>query len=61
MTDENLSLLNQSALDAQWRELQNESARTTSHAVLERNGRRMAAIVNELERRRRAAERMADR
>lgn len=38
-------------LDAQWRELQKESARTTDSAVIEANAHRMADILAELERR----------
>lgn len=61
MTAEDLTLLNKATLDARWRELQNESARTKDNAVLERNAREMAAIVKELERRRRDTERRENR
>jgi hypothetical protein len=43
-------------LDARWRELQKESARTQDAAVLESNARGMAQIIAEKERRRAARE-----
>lgn len=43
---------NSAILDARWRELQNESARTKDDAVLHRNAQEMADIVTELEKRR---------